>query len=140
MQPVFNEFIEFLENKSGMSLNLPDKSCWVDNHIIKIFDSDGGLHNVCKYKVDEDLNVSVKIYPQIKTFVPETWDETVRRMKPYLSSIENDSLKIVKKAIDTYPNYEFFCLTSTGKDSSVVIDLVKRVKPDIKIVFSSHRT
>lgn len=42
----------------------------------------------------------------------------------------------IKNCFDKYEEYEFFSLTSTGKDSTVVVDLVNKVR-DTQVVFNN---
>lgn len=79
MQPLYNEFINFLEDKTNTCLNLREGMYWIDNHAIKAFDKKGTSHTIYKYRVDDDLNVFIEPKEDILEF--ETWEETVERNK-----------------------------------------------------------
>lgn len=49
----------------------------------------------------------------------------------------DESLAVIRQTIKDYSDYEFWCTTSTGKDSTVTLDLVQQVKPDIKVMFNN---
>lgn len=134
MQPIYNKFIKFLEDKTNTKLNISEGTYWLDNHAVKAFDRNGNLHTVYKYKVDSDLNVTIVKKEGISDF--ETWDETVKRYASHIDEIAENSMSLIKKAFEKYDGYDFFSLTSTGKDSMVVIDLVNRVKKT-QVVFNN---
>ena len=48
-----------------------------------------------------------------------------------------ESIDVIKNTVRDYPDYSFYCSSSTGKDSVVTLDLVKQVIPDIKVVFNN---
>lgn len=49
----------------------------------------------------------------------------------------DESLDVIKQTVKDYSDYEFWCTTSTGKDSTVTLNLVQRVKLNIKIMFNN---
>ena len=49
----------------------------------------------------------------------------------------DESLDVIRDAVKKYSDYEFWCTTSTGKDSTVTLNLVQQVKPDIKVMFNN---
>ena len=134
MQPLYNEFINFLEDKTNICLNLREGMYWIDNHAIKAFDKKGTSHTIYKYRVDDDLNVFIESKEDILEF--ETWEETVERNKLRIEIMAEDSIEFIQKTFQEYEGYDFFVLTSTGKDSTVVLDLVNRIKP-IQVVFNN---
>lgn len=49
----------------------------------------------------------------------------------------DESLDVIRQAVRDYSDYDFWCTTSTGKDSTVTLDLVQKVIPDIKVMFNN---
>lgn len=111
---------------------------WLDNGFIKAFTSDGELHKLYKYKVNDDLSITITKHKDYIEADFETWDQTVTRLSDELDERVNESLEVIKDTIEKYNTSEMYVLTSTGKDSTVVVDLVKKIIPDIKIMF--HNT
>ena len=137
MLPVFKEFVDFIEYKIQRKVGVADATCWLDNGFIKAFTSDGVLHKLYKYKVNDDLSVSFAKHKDYIDAKFETWDQTITRLSDELDEKVNESLEVIRDTIEKYSTSEMYALTSTGKDSAVVIDLVKRVKPDIQIMFNN---
>lgn len=137
MLPVFSEFISFLNNKLNKKVGVADASCWIDNGFIKAFTSDGKLHKLYKYKVYDDLSISLEKHKEYIEADFETWDQTIQRLSPELDEKINESLDVIRDTIEKYNTSDLWALTSTGKDSTVVIDLVKKIKPDINIMFNN---
>lgn len=54
MQPIFKEQIQMWKDK-GYDIPIQEGMYWLDNGIIKAFTLDGELHNLYKYKVNDDL-------------------------------------------------------------------------------------
>lgn len=65
----------------------------------------------------------------------ETWEETYQRLKSELQAKIDESLDVIRQTVRDYSDYDFWCTTSTGKDSMVTLDLVQKIIPDIKIMF-----
>ena len=61
MQPIFKEQIQMWKDK-GYDIPIQEGMYWLDNGIIKAFTLDGELHNLYKYKVNDDLNVKAVNY------------------------------------------------------------------------------
>lgn len=58
MNPIFNEYLTFLRNTSGKQLSeLKEGYFWLDNQIIKGFDTQGNLHKFYRIKVSDNLKV-----------------------------------------------------------------------------------
>ena len=53
MLPIFKEYSKFLKEKCG--LNLDEGYYWIDNQIVKVFDTNGKLHKLYRLKIDENL-------------------------------------------------------------------------------------
>ena len=137
MQPIFKEFIQFLEDKTGRKAGMADATFWLDNGFVKGFTPDGVLHKLYKYKVYDDLSISLEKHKDYIEAEFETWDQTIKRLSGDLDVMINESLDVIRDTIKKYNTSEMYALTSTGKDSAVVVDLVKKIKPDIKIMFNN---
>ena len=137
MQPIFNEFIKFLNDKTGKKCSLNAGIYWLDNGFVKAFTKDGELHKLYKYKVFDDLSISFEKHKDYVEESFETWEETIVRMSDHLDAKVNESLAVIKDVCEQYSDSDMWVLTSTGKDSTVVVDLVKRVIPDIKVMFNN---
>lgn len=67
----------------------------------------------------------------------ETWEQTLERNSERLSALETESIEFIRRTLDDYKDYDKYILTSTGKDSAVMLDLVHRVDPSIPVVFNN---
>lgn len=129
----------------GFNILISEGRFWLDNGIIKGFTYDGGLHKLYKYKVYDDLTINITEHKDFKNTIKssfredifETWEETYQRLKLDLQVKIDESLDVIKQAVKDYSDYEFWCTTSTGKDSTVTLDLVQQVKPNIKVMFNN---
>ena len=138
MNPIYDEYIKFLRDKTG--LNLEEGYFWLDNQIIKVFDKRGNIHKLYRLKVENDLSISYRIpkgYSNIRDIDIESWKETVERNKYHLMEIESESRNIIAECLDAYEDSIPIILTSGGKDSSVIMDLVRKVDPNIKAIFNN---
>lgn len=136
MQPIFNEFITFMKDK-GFDLPIYEGTFWLDNGFIKAFTHDGNLHKLYKYKVTEELELIITKHKEFIEDKFETWLETAERLKHNIQTLVDESLDVIRKCVDEYKDYDLWCLTSTGKDSVVTLDLVRKYVPDIKIMFNN---
>lgn len=126
----------------GFDIPIKEGYYWLDNGIIKAFTSDGELHKLYKYKVNDDLTINITKHKDnnpIKFHIEciESWKETYQRLKPELQTKIDESLDVIRQAVRDYSDYDFWCTTSTGKDSTVTLDLVQKVIPDIKVMFNN---
>lgn len=137
MQPLYNEFIDFLKAKGNNIPSLNEGGYWLDRNFIVIFTSDGKIHKLYKLIYDKDLSVKAVKHKEYTDRQPELWAETVERLYPQLEEKMSDSINIIHQGIKNYPNHDKWVLTSTGKDSTVVLDLVEKVIPDVKVMFNN---
>lgn len=121
----------------GFNIPITEGFYWLDRGIIRAFSSDGILHRLYKYKVNDDLTINITKHKEYCDFNPESWEETYKRLKNGLQNKIDESLNVIKSTLDTYSNYDFWCLTSTGKDSTVVLDLVYKVTSNVKVMFNN---
>ena len=80
MQPIFKEFISFIKDK-GYDIPIFEGTYWLDRGFIKAFTSDGILHKLYKYKVNDDLSINITKHKEYIEDKFETWLETAERMK-----------------------------------------------------------
>jgi hypothetical protein len=81
---IYNEYLQFLKD-NGVDTdkyNLCEGYYWLDNTIIKAYDSNGKLHKILRVHTDDDLNVITTEYAKKKAFPKfESWQETLERFK-----------------------------------------------------------
>lgn len=82
MQPIYNELIQFWKD-NGCDVPISEGTYWLDNGFIKAFTPDGAIHKLYKYKVSEDLKISITRYKDYIDGKYESWIETAERMKHY---------------------------------------------------------
>nr|DAU21130.1 MAG TPA: phosphoadenosine-phosphosulfate reductase [Caudoviricetes sp.] len=129
----------------GFNIPISEGRFWLDNGIIKGFTHDGELHKLYKYKVYDDLTISITEHKDFKNTIKssfredvfETWEETYQRLKLDLQVKIDECLDVIKQTVKDYSDYEKIVLTSTGKDSMVVLDLVQKIIPDIQVMFNN---
>ena len=99
MNPIFNEYIGFLNNTSKTKIkDLTEGYFWLDHQIIKAFDKNGDLHKLYKIYVDNDLNVTVKKpkgYESISDFEIASWNDIVNMQRDRLYDLENKSINLI---------------------------------------------
>ena len=140
MQPIFKEQIQMWRDL-GFDIPIKEGYYWLDNGIIKAFTPDGQPHKLYKYKVNDDLTINItkhKDFKAMKFHVDfETWEETYQRLKSEIRVKIDESLNVIRQTVKDYSDYEKIVLTSTGKDSMVVLDLVQKIIPNIRVVFNN---
>lgn len=142
MNPIYNEYITFLRNMSGEKLSdLEEGYFWLDKQIIKGFDLQGKEHKFYRVKVYNDLKtvevIKPKKYDAIENITIISWQRLAKLQKNHLDKLKANSLKLVNECLDKYEEYMPIVLTSGGKDSSVIMDLVRQVDPCVKAVFNN---
>lgn len=105
MLPVFKEFVDFIEYKIQRKVGVADATCWLDNGFIKAFTSDGVLHKLYKYKVNDDLSVELTKHKDYIDTDLETWDQTIARLSDELDIKVNESLEVIKDTIEKYNTF-----------------------------------
>lgn len=135
---IFNEYIKFLIDKGldNQKYNLKEGYYWLDNQIIKAYDKEGNIHKILRLKVDDNLNITFKDYKK-ENFKIESWNDTVERNKEYLIQLEKDSIKLIHEQNNMYKTHRKACLTSGGKDSSVVNYLVDKAIGQHEVIFNN---
>ena len=144
MQPIFQEQINMWKD-FGFDIPIIEGTYWLDNGIIKAFTTGGELHKLYKYKVLDDLSISITEHKDFKDIIKpcfshdnfETWEETYQRLKSELQIKIDESLEVIRQAVEDYSDYDKYILTSTGKDSMITLDLVHKIAPDISVVFNN---
>lgn len=136
MQPIFTEFINFMKDK-GYDIPITEGTYWLDNGFIKAYTPDGVLHKLYKYKVFDDLSIKVTKYKEYIEADFETWTETAERLSDDVNCKVEESLKAIKHTMGIFKDMDTWVLTSTGKDSMVVLYLVQKIIPDVKVMFNN---
>ena len=138
MNLVFDEYITFLKDKGldNEKYNLKEGYYWLDNQIIKAYDKEGNIHKILRLKVDDELNITFKDYKK-ESFEIESWNETVERNKKHLLELERESVELIQEQSNLHNGYRKACLTSGGKDSSVVDYLVEKSIGKHEVIFNN---
>ena len=126
MQPVYSEFINFLDNHGCDTSWYQEGKFWLDNNIIKAFKRGGQVVCLFRITVDDNLNLSLKKHRTNKGDAEfESWKETISRNQEHLKEIESQSLSLLYKyCIDT--DRRIINTNSTGKDSMIVTHLANK--------------
>lgn len=142
MNPIFNEYIEFLNNTSGTKVdNLQEGYFWLDKNIIKGFDKSGNVHKFYRVKISDDLSVDVvkpkNGYDDIENVDLASWYDLIELNKNHLERIESESLALIQEKMNKFNNYTSIIPVSMGKDSMVVAYLVRRLYPETKAILNN---
>lgn len=135
MNPIFNEYIEFLHHKS-VNLDLKEGYYWLDRQIIKCFDKKCNIHKIARLKTENDLSMTYTIYKE-KPFEIASWNDLIELNKKELLYLEQKAKKLILDSIEKYKEYEPICLTSGGKDSIVTMNLLREVIPESLAIFNN---
>ena len=134
MNPIFNEYIKFL-NDNNVNININEGYYWLDNQIIKAFDTEGNLHKIVRLKIDNNLNITYKYYNKDMEFSIQSWQDTMKMNNERLNSIESDSIALLKQ-YNLNTERTIIDTNSTGKDSMVKTYLAKKAGLDFKTYFN----
>lgn len=136
MQPVYPEFIKFLDSCGCDTSWYQENTFWLDNNIIKAFITGGQVVCLFRITVDDNLNLSLKKHRTNKGYAEfESWNETICRNQDHIKEIEHESLLLLhEQCIDT--DRKIVNTNSTGKDSMVVNHLVKKSGIDCETYFN----
>lgn len=142
MNPVFNEYIQFLNNTSKTQINnLKEGYFWLDKSIIKGFDKQGNIHKFYRIKIEDDLSVNVVKpktgYSSIDDIDLASWEDLIEMNKSHLQEIEKESLYLIKEKMLKFSEYTSIIPVSMGKDSMVVSHLVRSLYPNTKSIFNN---
>ena len=136
---IYKEYIYFLKKKGIIEqtgLELTEGYYWYDKSIIKAYDKNGKIHKVVRLKVEDDLTITFKTYKD-KPFEIESWKETVERNETKLIELEEHGVKLIEKAVEIFDDRTIAILSSFGKDSLVVQELVNQVQYRPSIIFNN---
>ena len=142
MNPIFNEYIEFLNDTSKTKIDdLKEGYFWLDKSIIKGFDKNGNIHKFYRVKIDDNLSIDVIVpksgYDNVKDVELASWYDLVELNKEHLYNIESESLNLIKEKMEKFNEYTSLIPVSMGKDSMVTAHLVRSVCPDTKAIFNN---
>lgn len=139
MLPIYSDLLKMWSDL-GYDLPIKDGKYWLENNFIQAFTRDGILRKLYKYKVFDDLHIEITPYVNKTKYLDsdfETWQETAERLSPALSLKIEESLNVIRNTVKEYKDYDFLVLTSTGKDSMVVLDLVQKIIPNVRVIFNN---
>lgn len=142
MNPIFNEYIEFLNNTSKTKIkDLKEGYFWLDKSIIKGFDKNGEIHKFYRVKIEDDLSVDIikskSGYDNIADVDIASWQDLIELNLNRLQAIEEDSLSLIKEKMEKFNNYISIIPVSMGKDSMVTAHLVRTLYPNTKAIFNN---
>lgn len=142
MNPVFNEYITFLNDVSSTKVDdLSEGYFWIDRSIIKGFDKNGDIHKFYRVKISEDLHVDIVKpktgYDNVSDVDLASWYDLIEMNKQHLEHIEAESLNLIQEKANKFSDYTPLIPVSMGKDSMVVAHLVRSLYPDTKSVFNN---
>lgn len=100
MNPIFNEYLTFLQDTSGKQLSeLKEGYFWLDNQIIKGFDKQGNIHKFYRIKVSNDLKLTIdnpkKGYSDIGQVELASWTDLIEINKSHLEKIESEAKNLI---------------------------------------------
>lgn len=138
MNPIFKDFIKFLEEKDkGIEqYNLEEGYYWMDRMIIKAFSKEGNIYKILRIKIDENMNISHTKYKR-ENFEIATWTEVYNLKKYDLNKKVEDSTQDIKDLISRFSDRDMFICHSGGKDSTVLMDIIRKVDMNIPILFNN---
>ena len=126
IQPIFKEQIKMWSDL-GFNIPVTEGFYWLDRGIVKAFSADGKLHKLYKYKVNDDLTITIMKHKEYCGFIPESWKETFERLKDILQNKIDESLKVIKSTF-----YKLFISCSITFLTSSNISLVVHFLPSLK--------
>lgn len=141
MNPIYKEYCKFLKDK--VDLELEEGYYWLDNQIIKCFDKQGNIHKLYRLMVNnEDLSMSYKVpkgYDKVENIDIASWNDVVEMFKNDVLQKEKESLELISNVLAEYESngYTPEILTSGGKDSSVEMYLVRKIRPETHAIFNN---
>lgn len=138
MLPIFKEYCQFLKDKTGIELE--EGYYWYDKSIIKGFDKDFNEVKLYRLTINDDLSMSYTIPKSYKSYENNnliSWNELIEINKKRLNIIEEESIKLIKDKVNKYSEYKPIIPISTGKDSMVTLHLVRKILPDIRVIFNN---
>ena len=139
MLPIYSDLLKMWSDL-GYDLPIKEGRYWLENNFIQAFARDGTLIKLWKYKVFDDLHIEITPYHNKTKYLEsdlETWQETVERNSERMLALENESIELIKRLLNSYTDYDRYILTSTGEDSMVTLDLVHKVDPNSPVVFNN---
>lgn len=146
INPVFNEFITFLNNQESLrgamkeeNIELKEGYYWLDRMIIKAFDSNGDIHKIARITFDKTERVVklVKKYQLPKEVVLISWKELALLKKERLKDLEKKSVEKAKELLSSNPEKKPLLCHSGGKDSTVNSHILKLIDSDMETIFNN---
>ena len=125
MLPIFKDFAESINFKTG--LQLEEGLYWIDNQIIKVFDTKGNIHKVHRLKTQPDLSMTYTTYKKKKSenYQVVNWEDTIKIYNNRINELEMESIELLQKyGLNT--DRKIIDTNSTGKDSEVKTYLARK--------------
>lgn len=138
IQPVFEKYLEYLRSFGNDTKFLKENIFWINKiGIIVGFNDKFEQIKVCRVHVRENLSVYLTWYDYKSQNLYLNWNETIKNFSKRVENITGEALEKVKNMGNLYEEYDKVVLTSTGKDSQVVLDLVQKGNVSPKVVFNN---
>lgn len=142
IQPIYQEYINFLKDHNINLDWLEEGYYWLDNGIVKGFEQDGTLKKIASIKtsINQDKNskyhykLTLKYNNPINN--PMSWEQTVNKFNNQLENKVEQAKCMTQISIQKFKDYTPYILTSTGKDSQVMADIVNKLI-NCKTVFNN---
>lgn len=126
MQPIFTEYIRFLNDHNCNTEWFRENVFWLDNNIVKAFKRGGQVISLYRVSVDDKLNLKLTKHKQNKDHTDfETWQETVNRNQNRIKQLEKESICLLQQH-GLHTERRIINTNSTGKGSMVVTHLAKK--------------
>ncbi|PAB60814.1 phosphoadenosine phosphosulfate reductase family protein [Anaeromicrobium sediminis] len=133
IRPVFEQEIKYLKDKLG--IEIPSNKCFMERLQIKAFTGKEKTKILYKIKVNrEEMKLEVKEscnYDESKLL---NWDEIIQLYSDKLLNLEKESISLITNKLNQYYEHHPLVLTSGGKDSTVLLHLVRSANPNIKAI------
>lgn len=115
---------------NGLNIQFEEGQFWIDNQVVKGFDSSGNQCYLYRIKTTDSLEQSITPHKDLKKYKNitfETWEDTVKRLTPHLNEIEKYSLELLSEYKEN-TDRRVIVLNSTGKDSMVTMHLTEKAE------------
>lgn len=144
MQPIYKEYVEFL-NSYGLQeflkenkIEWKDNTYWLDRQIIKGFDKDMKVHKILSIKIDNSELLHFKSYKKKVNYENMiNYNEVIELNKDSVDLLEKESMELIKSSLEKYKHHKPIILTSGGKDSVVTLSLTRKVADNILGMFNN---
>jgi phosphoadenosine phosphosulfate reductase len=138
MLPIFNEYRKMLNNFNVDLSMYSENKLWIDRLIIRGINKEGQIKKICRLTVTDDLKYDYKFYSDMpKDSELINWNEAYEYYKDDILKKEQESLDIIKTALQKYLNYTSILTTSMGKDSKLTEYLLRKITTNYQPIFNN---